>query len=635
MANQTVFLKRSSGITTTTYEGKKINEPSMPSVSALTAGEMAINFADGYETIIMRNSKGKNVTFSNDNLNQAYIESISGSIVTEIVKNEKVVSTSLNELKGKINDVYTKTDTYSNTEVDNKLGNYATTTDVNSKLNGYLTTGTASSTYVKKVGDTMSGHLTVPSVYTTKIYGLESIISEGGDTNKHHRIDLGHSGFDHTDFYEYGGIWNFYKCTDTNSSSSTKVVSIESDGFHGSLKGKADSATTDSDGKAINTTYLKINGGNSLTSAAATITDGTEILTSYAGANGFLTNSSDTIVGKIYRRKASHLYDYIKSKTDGLYLGKTAEATSAAKATNDGSGRNIVNTYLTQTNAASTYLTQTSAKNTYATTANTYTKTDVDNKLAEKVSKSYVDDFSGSVLTVIVDNEETAAAALNEFNGYFTNGKAKNAITADKATQDGSGNVIADTYVHKTGDTMTGVLNGNEAVFQILNGTSCNLKNITSYGHILIYDETGDYASSSNDVQIELSYDGNITAASDITAAGDITAGGKINSKKGFFQTSDERLKTFHKDVDIDFNSLKEIPKKVFTWNDNPEKEDIGTSAQAVQKVYPELVNETNGTLSVDYAKLSIIALAAIDKLKEENDSLKLRIEALEKKLQD
>lgn len=50
--------------------------------------------------------------------------------------------------------------------------------------------------------------------------------------------------------------------------------------------------------------------------AASTITDGTMLITSYASNNGF----SDTNAVNIpYKRKASHLWDYIKTKTDALY----------------------------------------------------------------------------------------------------------------------------------------------------------------------------------------------------------------------------------------------------------------------------------------------------------------------------
>ena len=99
------------------------------------------------------------------------------------------------------------------------------------------------------------------------------------------------------------------------------------------------------------------------------------------------------------------------------------------------------------------------------------------------------------------------------------------------------------------------------------------------------------------------------------------------------YQGSDERLKDFKGDIEIDFETLKRIPKKYFVWKSSTGLGDgvkIGTSAQKLQEVYPELVSDDGRTKSVAYENLSIIALAAIDKLHEENEELKRRIEALE-----
>ena len=58
----------------------------------------------------------------------------------------------------------------------------------------------------------------------------------------------------------------------------------------------------------------------------------------------------------------------------------------------------------------------------------------------------------------------------------------------------------------------------------------------------------------------------------------------------------------------------------------------IGTSAQEVQKIYPELVTELeDGTLSVAYDKLSIVALKGIDLLNDKVKSLEARLDKLEK----
>ena len=106
----------------------------------------------------------------------------------------------------------------------------------------------------------------------------------------------------------------------------------------------------------------------------------------------------------------------------------------------------------------------------------------------------------------------------------------------------------------------------------------------------------------------------------------------KMYASSGFFQESDERLKDFENDIQIDLDKLKELPKKYFTWkNDTDKKLNIGTSAQELQKLYPEIVSENDeGNLIVEYDKLAIIALAGIDKLQDKYDK---KIQELEDKL--
>ena len=125
----------------------------------------------------------------------------------------------------------------------------------------------------------------------------------------------------------------------------------------------------------------------------------------------------------------------------------------------------------------------------------------------------------------------------------------------------------------------------------------------------------------------------NSTHSHDYLALTGGTVNGSITAKGGFFDTSDETLKDFGSDIEIDFNKLKNIPKKYFTWKDDENKEmQIGTSAQEVEKVYPELViTNENGKKHVSYNKLVIPALKAIDELHEENQELRARLEKLEK----
>lgn len=65
-----------------------------------------------------------------------------------------------------------------------------------------------------------------------------NIINTEPSTNNH-KIVLGKSGLDKCEFYEYGGVWNFYKM---NSGTPALVASIQPDGVHATLKGTADVA---------------------------------------------------------------------------------------------------------------------------------------------------------------------------------------------------------------------------------------------------------------------------------------------------------------------------------------------------------------------------------------------------------
>ena len=106
---------------------------------------------------------------------------------------------------------------------------------------------------------------------------------------------------------------------------------------------------------------------------------------------------------------------------------------------------------------------------------------------------------------------------------------------------------------------------------------------------------------------------------------------GKVTAP-AFYESSDETLKDFGEDIKIDFDKLKALPKKYFTWKSGGKKQ-IGTSAQEVQKLFPEIVGKSkDGTLTVDYSRLTMPALAAIDELYSENQELKRRGIELDKK---
>ena len=182
-----------------------------------------------------------------------------------------------------------------------------------------------------------------------------------------------------------------------------------------------------------------------------------------------------------------------------------------------------------------------------------------------------------------------------------------------------TGNNMSVMYVPTSGNLQIGVGIAERGGTTNINGYNVTLK----YGNNrllgVILDNEGNVGIGTESPAAKLHVHGNVKASGSMYAT-------------DFCTTSDNRLKDFTKDVIVDFNELKNIPKKYYYWKDKSMGEElqIGTSAQELAKVYPECVsyNEKEDRYSVNYQKLSIIALAAIDKLHE-------RISVLEKKLND
>ena len=106
------------------------------------------------------------------------------------------------------------------------------------------------------------------------------------------------------------------------------------------------------------------------------------------------------------------------------------------------------------------------------------------------------------------------------------------------------------------------------------------------------------------------------------------------------YAKSDMTLKTVIEEVDGNPEKIKQIPKVIFHWNNDEEKKRVlGTLAQGLEKVYPEIVTKDEDDIrGVGYDRMGVIALAGIDKLYEmiqelqrENKELRKRIEDLEK----
>lgn len=110
-----------------------------------------------------------------------------------------------------------------------------------------------------------------------------------------------------------------------------------------------------------------------------------------------------------------------------------------------------------------------------------------------------------------------------------------------------------------------------------------------------------------------------------------------IYSVNAVSTSSDERLKNIVDNIDVNLDDLVELRKFKYTWkNIDDGRVYVGMSAQEVQKLYPDIVETgEDGYLSMSYERLSVIALAAIDKLHAENKQLKDRLTRLENIVND
>lgn len=134
-------------------------------------------------------------------------------------------------------------------------------------VNVTITTSTNHShnQYLLLSGGTMTGALTAPNVTASNYFMTPTMLGEGDLSTYYHRVDFGHSGFNQFDFYEYGGIYNFYQNQLAGKDKAVLLGKITSNGWVGNVVGNATSATTASSctGNAATATALTSSAGSS------------------------------------------------------------------------------------------------------------------------------------------------------------------------------------------------------------------------------------------------------------------------------------------------------------------------------------------------------------------------------------
>ena len=217
--------------------------PKLPTADQLKEGEIAINYANGYETLSIKNSDNKITTFSSTEQIEKYVDTKLGSgftgenstnTVTSVIEsNEKVVSASLNDLNDRkldasaytptdLSDYYKKEETSGKTELDTAFGLKANSTDLAAKANTTdLTAHTGNSTVhvTSNERTKWNGKISNAQYNKTdkKIYFYSGATTESPVSN-----------IDATDFIKDGMVSNV-EIKDVTNSGSCLVITFNAD----------------------------------------------------------------------------------------------------------------------------------------------------------------------------------------------------------------------------------------------------------------------------------------------------------------------------------------------------------------------------------------------------------------------
>lgn len=249
-------------------------------------------------------------------------------------------------------------------------------------------TDTTSKAFIKnkpdvllKSGGTATGSIVAPSFQTgsdaSHYFQCQKFRGEGNANTYYHAIDFGYGGHNQVDFYEYGGLWNFYKSTDGNKAGLVGAIQA-GQGWNGLVKGQD-----------ITSYAKKSDLASSLSTKALTVTGETSVPTANEG------NSSKAIANTEFVQKT--VANLVNSAPDTLNtLGELAQAlgddpnfatTMATELGKKANTADVANTYLDK-------LTTTVQK---VTAPIQHTGTPSSND--ELVNKSYVDSTVQGELT--------------------------------------------------------------------------------------------------------------------------------------------------------------------------------------------------------------------------------------------
>lgn len=130
--------------------------------------------------------------------------------------------------------------------------------------------------YLPLNGGTLTGALTAPNIIASNYFTTPTMLGEGSTSTYYHRVDFGHSGVNQFDFYEYGGLYNFYQNQSAGKDKAVLLGKITANGWEGNVTGNVT-------GNAATATKL---------ATSRTVSGGTDITMSfnYDGSGNSLAN---------------------------------------------------------------------------------------------------------------------------------------------------------------------------------------------------------------------------------------------------------------------------------------------------------------------------------------------------------
>lgn len=171
-----------------------------------------------------------------------------------------------------------------------------------------------------------------------------------------------------------------------------------------------------------------------------------------------------------------------------------------------------------------------------------------------------------------------------------------------------------------SGGTMTGNINMNAKDLIVYNKSKIGQVN----GYIGLYSTSNELliGNGSTDTTMYINYrqpgSGYIAPTTYALMAGSGSSYANVQANH-FYSVSDERLKNVHGEIDLDkaYDLIDKCSTILYDLKDDEEhKVQVGVIAQEIQEFFPEIVNEDEkGTLSVDYSKLTVIIMRVLKDL--------------------